>query len=85
MKKFKIDSVDGPTMIFTSRGKNPCRVAISDIRFADQGPTVNMQVDWITMGRYTKGQSKKMLARTITSILRNIVAVEKRNNKHTKG
>lgn len=81
MEKMKIvaSSADGFTL--SSRGQYPAIAVITDTKFHETEPLVSVCIDWVSKGSYTNGQRKKMVARTMVSLLRSIVASERRKAK----
>lgn len=81
----KVDKLDGDIMVFTSGCKNPCRCGVSAVNFLGESPIVSMNVVWYSKGRYTNIQRKKMVSRTIISLIRMIVKRAKMDvNTHLK-
>ena len=89
MEKMRISDIDigddsGSGFIMTSRGRYPAICNISNIHFLDDEPVVQAKLDWIAKGKYTNGQRKKMVARTLSHILRTIVASERKQHTLTE-
>lgn len=79
MRKLKLLGVDEGKFMFSSNGTKPSICYIWDMHFPDVGNVMNLQIDWVVKGHYSNGQRKKMVKRTITSLLRKIVT----DHKHT--
>lgn len=65
-----LEDENSQDIILVSRGKNPAKCVVSDMKFHDTDSAINMNVVWINKGTISNGQRKKMLARTIRSILK---------------
>jgi len=76
-------SDDGLMLISRDR-YNPAICKITDLRFHDTEPLLQMAIDWINTGSYTNGQRKKLLTRTLVRALRRAVRHETHRLLHTK-
>lgn len=84
MRTMKIESVhDSKQFMFISKDKNnPAICVVDNINFHDTESFINCKFDIVNKGRYSKGKLKKMVARTIVSILRRIISEQKSLFKH---
>ena len=83
MKKFRfVDISENGRYIFETPGINPAICYVSELKFAEVGYNLTIQIDWAVNGKYSKGMRKKMLRRGINSMLRRFVHEHK--HKHLK-
>lgn len=85
MEKLRVVGFKDDWLILESKKEPKCQCKVSNIRLHDTLPTMHMEVEWISKGKYTNGQRKKMLARTVVGLLRSAVEHQKKLNKHSKG
>ena len=69
MLKMKIVP-QGENLLLVRLGKAHCSCIIGNLKFHDIEPVVSMSIDWIDRGNVTNLQRKKMVKRTINSVLR---------------
>jgi hypothetical protein len=86
MQKMKVTGVnpDGSFNLEAIKDAT-CKCTISNLRFHTSDPVMNLEVVWHNKGKYTNGQRKKLLARTVVSLLRSAVEHQKKLDKHSKG
>lgn len=63
---------DGP-IVFATRGKNPAVCKVSNIQLSDAAFSFYFEVDWIIKGSYTNRKRKKIIIRTMGSLLQRTV------------
>lgn len=85
MEKMKIAESDPNGFVLNSRGAYPAICIITGLHFHDTDPVCSLDIDWVCKGRYTNGQRKKLVARTIRSLLQAIVADERKKSHIHKG
>lgn len=78
MKKYKVVGVqEDNVLILSTNGRFPsiCRICIRHV--TDDG-LINLNVDWVQNGRYTRGHRKKMISRVLNSLIKSSLLYEKR-------
>lgn len=77
-------SIEGSDYILTSRGQTPVKCVIANLKIDEHDPVLRFNVDWISKGKYSNYQCKKMVARTMVRLLKAAAAKMKESLKHGK-
>jgi len=75
MKTMRVTIDNNGNFVFVSKDTiKPVMCVVKDFELPENDQHLKFNVEWITKGKYTNGQCKKLLKRTIMKILR--LAVE---------
>jgi hypothetical protein len=80
--KITLEGEDYVHYILTSRGKDPAKCVIGNLRIHEDEPVLQFNLDWINKGKYSNYQRKKMVARTLVRLLKATAAHKMKSLKH---